>query len=143
MSNGSNFAKYAVVSVLAGGLGIRAWQAFRPEPPGEVRGAAIADLSARAAEGKAAFEAVCAACHGANAAGTDKGPPLVHDIYHPGHHPDEAFFRAAKLGSRQHHWRFGDMLPQPQVSDDQMAAIVEYVRQLQAVNGIAARPHTM
>lgn len=143
MSNGSAFAKYAVISVLAGGLGIWAWQAFRPAPSGEVRGVPIADLSARAAEGKAAFEAVCAACHGANAAGTDKGPPLVHDIYNPGHHPDESFFRAAKLGSRQHHWRFGDMPPQPQVSDDQVAAIVEYMRQLQTVNGITTRPHTM
>ncbi len=35
------------------------------------------------------------------------------------------------------------MSPQPQVFDDQVAAIVDYVRQLQAVNGITTHPRTM
>lgn len=100
-------------------------------------------LSALAADGKAVFDAVCAACYGPNAAGTDKGPPFVHDIYNPGHHSDEAFFLAAKNGVRQHHWPYGDMPPQPQVTQDQVVAIVRYVRELQAANGIVNRPHRM
>ena len=135
MSIGSKFAKYAVVLVLAGGLGIWAWQAFRPDPSDEVRGVAIADLSARAAEGKAAFEAVCAACHGATAAGTDKGPPLIHDIYNPGHHPDEAFRAAIADGARQHHWDFGPMPAVPGLSDAEVEAVIAFVRSRQELEG--------
>jgi mono/diheme cytochrome c family protein len=100
-------------------------------------------LSALAVNGKTAFDAACAACHGPNAAGTNKGPPFVHDIYNPGHHSDEAFFLAAKNGVKQHHWPYGDMPPQPQVTLDQVAAIVRYVRELQLANGIVYRPHRM
>ncbi|KAB2849084.1 MAG: cytochrome c, partial [Hyphomicrobiaceae bacterium] len=66
----------------------------------------------------------------------DKGPPLIHRVYHPGHHGDAAFFLAAKQGVRQHHWRFGDMAALPHVSDQQLAAIVRFVREVQAANGI-------
>jgi mono/diheme cytochrome c family protein len=100
-------------------------------------------LSDVAARGKVAFDANCATCHGANASGTDQGPPLVHDIYNPGHHADGAFFLAAKLGVRQHHWPFGNMPPQPQVTEVQVAEIVRYVRELQIANGITYRPHRM
>jgi mono/diheme cytochrome c family protein len=93
--------------------------------------------------GKIAFNANCAPCHGTNAAGGDKGPPLVHVIYNPGHHADGSFFLAAKRGVRRHHWRFGDMPPQPQVTDGELAAIVRYVRELQAANGIGNEPHRM
>ncbi len=68
---------------------------------------------------------------------------LVHDIYNPGHHGDEAFSRAAKQGVPQHHWPFGNMQPLPDVSDEQLAAIVGYIRELQEANGIFYRPHTM
>ena len=70
-------------------------------------------------------------------------PPFVHDIYNPGHHADPAFFAAAKFGVRQHHWPYGNMPPQLQVSDDQVAAIVRYVREVQLVNGIKYQPHHM
>lgn len=103
----------------------------------------LPELSALAANGKAAFDETCALCHGLNGAGTDKGPPLVHDIYNPGHHSDEAFFLATKIGVRQHHWRYGDMPPQPQLTQNQVLAIVRYVRELQVANGISYRPHRM
>lgn len=103
----------------------------------------VPPLSDVAARGKVAFDANCASCHGVNASGTDKGPPLVHDFYNPGHHADRAFFLAAKLGVRQHHWRFGDMPPQPQVTQAQLITIVRYVRELQVANGITYRPHHM
>lgn len=101
------------------------------------------ELSALAAEGKILFEANCAPCHGVRASGTDRGPPFVHDIYNPGHHADPAFFAAAKFGVRQHHWPYGNMPPQPKVSEDQVAAIVRYVREVQIANGIKYRPHHM
>ena len=79
----------------------------------------------------------CAACHGDNAAGRDgAGPPLVHKIYEPNHHSDAAFFLAARQGVRSHHWPFGNMPPVAGVSDDEVALIVAYVRELQRANGV-------
>ncbi|WP_094023269.1 c-type cytochrome [Maliponia aquimaris] len=87
--------------------------------------------------GKTAFEAVCAACHGENAAGKQGfGPPLVHRIYEPSHHADMAFHLAAERGVRAHHWTFGDMPPQPGLTRADVTAIVAYVRTLQRANGI-------
>lgn len=93
--------------------------------------------------GKQAYDANCVQCHGANGAGTDKGPPLVHEVYNPGHHSDASFARAVAQGVRQHHWRFGDMPAQPKVTDAQLQAIVRYVRALQESRGITFQPHKM
>ena len=93
-------------------------------------------LSNLAKDGGAAFEASCAQCHGSNASGTDKGPPLIHRVYEPGHHTDAVFFLAVKQGVRQHHWQFGHMPAQPEVTDRQLTAITRFVRELQAANGI-------
>jgi hypothetical protein len=57
-------------------------------------------------------------------------------IYRPGHHADVAFQLAARRGVRAHHWRFGDMPPQPTVPADALPAITRYVRELQQANGI-------
>ncbi|APZ51311.1 c-type cytochrome [Salipiger abyssi] len=94
-------------------------------------------LSAQAELGKRGFEAVCAACHGQNAAGKlGLGPPLVHKIYEPSHHGDMAFFLAAERGVQAHHWRFGNMPPQQGLTRADVANIVSYVRALQRANGI-------
>lgn len=93
-------------------------------------------LSADAQQGKGLFDAKCRDCHGANAAGTDQGPPLVHKYYEPGHHADRSFYRAVRYGVRAHHWPFGDMQPVPGVTAKQVASIVRYVRELQKANGI-------
>ena len=103
----------------------------------------VPELSAVATIGQKAFDANCAGCHGARGSGTDQGPPLIHDIYNPGHHADSAFYSAAKRGVGQHHWRFGNMPAQPRVSDSQMTAIIRYVRELQRANGITYRRHRM
>jgi mono/diheme cytochrome c family protein len=93
-------------------------------------------LTAIAQDGKILFDRTCAACHGANAAGSGNGPPLVHKIYEPNHHGDQSFLLAARNGVRAHHWQFGNMPPQPEVSDAQVGTIVTYVRELQRANGI-------
>lgn len=86
--------------------------------------------------GQRIFDGACAACHGTNAAGTvGVAPPLVHVIYEPNHHADEAFQRAAKLGVRSHHWRFGDMPPVDGLTRGDVKMIVTYIRELQRANG--------
>ena len=100
-------------------------------------------LSAIGQQGAAAYAENCAACHGDNAAGGPGGPPLVHKIYNPGHHADGAFWIALQRGVTQHHWRFGNMPPQPQVGTEDAKAIIGYVRELQAANGIGYQPHNM
>ena len=94
-------------------------------------------LSDRARLGKRGFDAVCAACHGENAAGRDgMGPPLVHKIYEPSHHGDMSFEMAVQNGVRAHHWSFGDMPPQDGLTRADVIDIVAYVRELQRANGI-------
>ena len=93
-------------------------------------------LSDSAQAGQTAFNANCALCHGANAAGTNLGPPLVHKIYEPSHHQDFAFRNAVQNGVQSHHWQFGNMPPAPQVSEADVERIICYVRELQRANGI-------
>lgn len=134
-----------IVVVLLGGVGAAGWQYFGGNDSSGAQALAVQvpTLSSQAAVGAVAFDANCLACHGKNGSGTDLGPPLVHDIYNPGHHADESFGRAVRQGVQQHHWRFGNMAPLPQVSDSQLAAIIRYVRELQQANGIVSRPHQM
>ena len=87
--------------------------------------------------GEAKFNAHCAACHGSQAAGTQQGPPLVHQIYEPNHHGDAAFLRAAEFGVRAHHWEFGNMPKIEAVSPADVEQITRYVRWLQRQAGIS------
>ena len=96
----------------------------------------VPQLSPEAKRGEVAFGNYCIDCHGANAAGTDKGPPLVHRIYSPSHHSDVSFVRAVTLGTPRHHWLFGKMPPQPQVERHEIDLIIIYIRELQKANGI-------
>jgi len=93
-------------------------------------------LPAAAPPGATLFADKCGGCHGQNAAGSDKGPPLVDKTYAPSHHADESFYRAVKQGAPSHHWPFGDMPPIEGVSDEEIGQIIAYVRALQAANGI-------
>jgi mono/diheme cytochrome c family protein len=135
--------KVLVVAMMVGGVVVllSRWNPADDFEPVNV--VAPQQLSAVAQDGKLLFEANCAACHGEIGGGTNQGPPLVHDIYNPGHHADYAFVLAARNGVRAHHWPFGNMPPQPQVTEDQAGAIVQYVRALQQANGIVSRPHQM
>ena len=137
----SNLPKYFVMAFIGVAVFMFASRFFGGGETASVT--APASFSAAASEGKDVFHANCVTCHGSSASGTDKGPPLVHDIYNPGHHSDESFYRAAKQGVRQHHWAFGNMPAQPQVSEQEIARIVQYVQELQQANGIFYRPHRM
>ncbi len=97
-----------------------------------------AEFSAQARQGETYYNAVCATCHGANAAGQEGvAPPLVHRIYEPSHHGDMAFVLAARNGVLAHHWKFGNMPPLEQpLTDVELGAIIAYVRALQRANGI-------
>lgn len=108
-----------------------------PQPPGvDTAGLRLLAVPAELREGEALFTRHCAACHGEAALGTETGPPLVHPVYHPGHHADAAFLLAVLRGVRAHHWSFGDMPPLPMVSRDEATAVVAYVRWLQREAGV-------
>ena len=136
MKNMSSFTKYAVLGIVIAGLGLAFSGYFDKDKEGVSVDVRVPELSVAAARGKVAFDANCVQCHGKSASGTGKGPPLIHKIYEPGHHGDQAFLMAAKRGVRRHHWPYGDMPAQPQVNGAQITAIVKYVRELQAANGI-------
>ena len=141
-----SFSEVLLAVVVVSGIGIAAWRALGGTDDRAVAPSVsvkVPTLSAQAAAGKTAFDGNCAQCHGKDASGTDHGPPLVHDIYNPGHHTDEAFHRAVRQGVVQHHWPFGNMAALPNVTAAQVAEIVRYVRELQLANGIVYRPHQM
>ena len=95
------------------------------------------NLSQNAQIGKIGFEAKCANCHGANAAGTEGiAPPLIHKIYEPSHHADESFQRAVSSGVRAHHWPFGNMPAIESLARGDVTMIIAYIRELQRANGI-------
>lgn len=142
MKLAENIPKLLVLAVIAGGLGLLASRLLDTGGAATVN-VAVPTLSPVAVAGRAAFDANCAQCHGKSGVGTKQGPPLIHDIYNPGHHADEAFRYAVRQGVRQHHWPYGNMPSQPQVTDSQLAEIVRYVRELQEANGIVYRPHRM
>ena len=143
--------------VLVAGLGLTIWQVLQPaeQSAGSMvhpdrtsltdlaEGAPIvevrlpAQLSPEATIGKRAFEAKCAACHGANAAGQNGvAPPLIHRTFEPSHHSDEAFQMAVRNGVRAHHWNFGNMPPVEGLTRADVQYIVRYVREVQRENGI-------
>lgn len=135
-------------TAVLGALLVAGWAVFIREPAQiatapEESGEALVAVTLPAAfseterMGAQAFEAKCAACHGVNAAGRDgMGPPLVHFIYEPNHHGDQAFHLAAMNGVRAHHWPFGNMPAVEGLTTNDVDAIVAYVRVLQRANGI-------
>ena len=97
---------------------------------------ADSEIAASARQGEELFNANCSACHGVGATGTDLGPPLVHRIYHPGHHPDFSIRNAVAQGVVQHHWPFGNMAPVAGLSSDEVENIICYIRQQQRASGV-------
>lgn len=133
----------ALVAILAA-VGA-AWWVSRPAPVARAAGQGAAmvavvmpeTLSAEEQRGAQLYAQTCAACHGENGAGQEGvAPPLIHVIYEPSHHGDESFQIAVARGVRAHHWRFGNMPPQPGLTRDDVSLIVGFVRAVQRANGI-------
>ena len=97
---------------------------------------AVAEVPAAHAGGRQLFETHCGRCHGAGGAGTERGPSFLSKIYEPNHHGDASFLMAVRRGVTAHHWRFGDMPPISDVSDDDVMQIVGYIRWVQRQAGI-------
>lgn len=129
---------YAVIALVIATGGYRFWASNPATSSGKpLISVSVPDLSGAAKEGEIAFNNNCSSCHGANAAGQDGiAPPLIHKIYEPNHHGDQAFILAAKNGVRAHHWPFGNMPPIPGASRSDLRKIISYVRTLQRANGI-------
>ncbi|MCE7028873.1 c-type cytochrome [Jiella avicenniae] len=128
----------AVTAVIVAVGGFLMWRAASPGAGAadHVVDVTVPDLSAQASHGQKLFAENCAACHGENGGGTEQGPPLIHRIYEPNHHGDQAFLIAATQGARAHHWPFGNMPPVEGVTPRQIQDIVAYVREVQKANGI-------
>ena len=80
------------------------------------------------ADGATVYEARCASCHGTDLRGTDKGPSQLSIVYEPGHHGDDSYRSAIRNGAQQHHWPFGDMPAIESITDDQIEAVISYIR---------------
>lgn len=118
-------AVVVAVVVLAGVVTLLAATGGGPEePPGP-------GSPQQLALGEEVFADSCQTCHGPRAAGGLAGPPLIHEIYEPSHHPDEAFRTAVARGVEPHHWDFAGMPPIPGLDDTDVEAVIAYVRSLQ------------
>lgn len=138
-----NIPMIAVVTFFVGGIAMVINNATSGPSNGLSIDVKVPVLSSEAQSGEATYAKSCASCHGQNAGGSEQGPPLVYETYNPGHHGDAAFFMAVKAGVKQHHWKFGDMPAQPNVTKSDVAKILTYVRELQRANGIFYKPHNM
>lgn len=90
--------------------------------------------------GEPLYEAGCAECHGIDLRGTDKGPSHLSIVYAPDHHNDFAFVRAIQVGSPQHHWTYGPMDPVPGLTDEDVNALIAFVRESQRLEGYEPYP---
>lgn len=137
--------------LLVGACTVAAFAAFITLRPGSIEEAApqeplegdamvaiqMPPIEGNAAIGQRVLEVSCASCHGDNAVGVEgAGPPLIHKIYEPSHHADEAFQRAVSHGVRSHHWQFGDMPPVEGLTRGDVAMVIAYIREIQRANGI-------
>ncbi|HEU4319173.1 MAG TPA: cytochrome c [Acidimicrobiia bacterium] len=86
------------------------------------------------------YAANCAQCHGTNLRGTDQGPSFLSKVYETGHHGDGAFLAAVMAGVTPHHWDFGPMPPVEGLTEEDVEAIVAFVREQQRVGGFEPYP---
>ena len=82
--------------------------------------------------GEAIYAANCAQCHAGDLAGSDRGPSLLDPIYGPDELSDAEFADAVRNGVEERLWDFGDMPGNGSFTDDQVDAIIAFVRARQA-----------
>jgi len=86
------------------------------------------------------YATACASCHGDDLRGTEEGPSHLSEVYEPNHHADAAFLLAVRRGVAPHHWSFGPMPPIEGLTDDDVKAIVAFVRDVQGREGFESYP---
>jgi mono/diheme cytochrome c family protein len=97
-----------------------------------------ADQAAPAAapgRGGELYAANCASCHGSDLRGTGRGPSQLSIVYEPNHHGDDSYRSAIAQGVRAHHWNFGDMPAIGGLEDDEVDAIIAFIRSEQEREG--------
>jgi mono/diheme cytochrome c family protein len=82
--------------------------------------------------GEAIYGANCAQCHGGDLAGTERGPSLLLPIYGPDQLSDVEFADAIRNGVEERLWEFGPMPANKAITDEQIDAILTFVRARQA-----------
>lgn len=93
-------------------------------------------LTPLAAQGQRVFSQRCAACHGRGAMGSGIGPPLLHRNYGASAFGDEAIVQVIRNGAQGARWGFGPMPAIPGLGDQDLVALVRFIRELQARSGI-------
>jgi mono/diheme cytochrome c family protein len=78
--------------------------------------------------GEAIYGANCAQCHGGDLAGTERGPSLLLPVYGPAQLSDAEFAEAIRNGVEQRLWEFGPMPANKAITDEQVDAIIAFVR---------------
>ena len=118
---GARLGRGVVIAALSGALissaAAQGWKIPQPS----------AGLMPDPAQGKGLYAQHGAACHGTDLKGSGKGLPLLHKVYEPSYHADIAFQLAVASGVRAHHWQFGDMVPVPGLTPDDVAHITAFV----------------
>ena len=82
-------------------------------------------------DGRALFAANCAVCHGSAGEGGAGAPPLTDPAYLPDQLSDAEVAAAIRGGVRDVRQGYGAMPAFSNLSDEQVAALVEVVRELQ------------
>ena len=78
--------------------------------------------------GEGIYRANCAQCHGADLAGTDRGPSLLEPVYGPDQLSDAQVADAIRNGVDQKLWEFGPMPGNGAITDTQIDAILAFIR---------------
>ena len=84
--------------------------------------------------GEAIYATSCAQCHGGDLAGSARGPSLLDPIYGPAQLTNVELADAIRNGVDEERWEFGPMPGNGAITDDQIAALLTYVRAEQSVD---------
>lgn len=85
--------------------------------------------------GSDAYRTFCATCHGTDLRGTEIGSSLRSIVYEPTRHDDAAFVVAIKEGAKAHHWDLNNMPRISAISDQEISAVIAYIRRIQNTEG--------